>query len=111
MKVLTEDLAARKQPVYFWRWGEAAMLTALGFDPGLASYFRFDDSLLQLIKGIVLTADRQDCPKNLMLDNKLFHNSFLTQLICILTIHIGWLSDPTTKLKEEGIKKIVSYKI
>jgi len=51
IKMLTDDLAARKQLVYFWRWGEAAMLTAIGFDPGLAAYFRFDETLLQLIKG------------------------------------------------------------
>ncbi|XP_054284812.1 sodium-independent sulfate anion transporter-like isoform X2 [Macrosteles quadrilineatus] len=51
MKVLTEDLAARKQPVYFWRWGEEAMLTALGFDSALGTFFRFDDTLIQLIKG------------------------------------------------------------
>lgn len=51
MKVLTEDLAARKQPVYFWKWCEPAMLTAVGYDPGLASYFRYDESLVLLIKG------------------------------------------------------------
>ncbi|KAG8259047.1 sodium-independent sulfate anion transporter-like isoform X1 [Homalodisca vitripennis] len=51
MKVLTEDLAAQKETMYFWRWGEAAMLTVVGYDPALASYFRFDDTLLHLIKG------------------------------------------------------------
>lgn len=52
MKVLTEDLAARKQPVYFWKWCESAMLTTIGYDPGLASYFRYDDNLFLLIKGM-----------------------------------------------------------
>nr|XP_018916470.1 PREDICTED: sodium-independent sulfate anion transporter-like isoform X1 [Bemisia tabaci] len=51
LKLLIDDLIIRKQPIYLWRWREAAMLTCLGFDPDLAQYFKFDDSIEQLIKG------------------------------------------------------------
>uniref|UniRef100_A0A1B6DL52 SLC26A/SulP transporter domain-containing protein n=1 Tax=Clastoptera arizonana TaxID=38151 RepID=A0A1B6DL52_9HEMI len=51
MKVLVEDLEARKQPLYFWRWGEAAMLTVIGLDPKMSKYFRQQKTLADLIKG------------------------------------------------------------
>lgn len=54
MKVLIEDLEARRQPLYFWRWGEAAKLTVLGLDPKLSRYFRQDKTLVQLIRGMLL---------------------------------------------------------
>ncbi|XP_014259205.1 sodium-independent sulfate anion transporter isoform X2 [Cimex lectularius] len=51
LKMIVEDLRARGQEAVFWRWKESAMFTVLGFDPDLATYFRFEDSLVQLIRG------------------------------------------------------------
>lgn len=51
LKMIVEDLSVRGQEVVFWRWKESAMFTVLGFDPELSKYFRFEESLLQLITG------------------------------------------------------------
>ncbi|XP_073996219.1 sodium-independent sulfate anion transporter isoform X2 [Rhodnius prolixus] len=53
LKMIVEDLSVRGQEVVFWRWKESAMFTVLGFDPELSKYFRFEESLLQLITGPV----------------------------------------------------------
>nr|XP_024214091.1 sodium-independent sulfate anion transporter isoform X3 [Halyomorpha halys] len=50
LKMVIDDLNVRNQEVVFWRWKESAMFTLLGFDPGLSKFFRFEESIHQLVQ-------------------------------------------------------------
>lgn len=49
--LLAEDLKARSQRLYLWKWRDSAIKTCVGYDSTLHKYFYFDNTLLTLLKG------------------------------------------------------------
>ncbi|KAG8221941.1 hypothetical protein J437_LFUL002500 [Ladona fulva] len=52
IKLMIDDIEARKHSAILWNWKRSVAEACLGIDPGMIEYFRYEDSLEKLFKGV-----------------------------------------------------------